>query len=181
MYTFEYTLDEADYLEFNKFLYIESRETAQMKKIRKPVYFAIYFSFVAVLILSGITYEGLISVIMIALACVVATLMLFIIFWKRIALFFIMLSINYVKKDGKSLFGKENKIHFDEISIHEVTELAEIKVTYENVERIMEGRHAIYIFLNAIQAFIIPYRTFESKQQKTDFLFFIKEKVRNHN
>jgi len=82
-----------------------------------------------------------------------------------------------IKKEGKLPFGKIVKVHFDEKNLHETSEVAETKVNYHNVEKIAEGSHAIYIYISAMQAFILPHRTFESEQQKTEFLFFIKGKV----
>jgi len=77
-------------------------------------------------------------------------------------------------------YGKFNNkdviLRFDENIITEITDKNENKIKYSIIEKIALGKAAVYIYIGALQAFIIPFWVFESEQQKVDFLDFINQK-----
>ena len=172
MYTFEFQLDEKDYVEFNRTFQI-----SELKRVIKPWHMILFTAVALTSLFLGITGSGSIPIILVILACLMAALLLIIVFWKYTIIWYIKFNIKHMKKRGKLPFGKNVRTEFDEESFMEISELAESKVAYDNVERILEDSNAIYIFISSIQAFILPHRIFESEQQKADFLAFINGKV----
>lgn len=62
----------------------------------------------------------------------------------------------------------------------EITDEAKTEVKYSAVERIsiISGK-VIYIHINKLMAYIIPIYSFESKEQYSSFISFIKTKNNN--
>jgi len=178
MYTFEYTLDEKDYLEFNKFHHMNSAETKKITKPTNLLFAAIGFVGWILLMFFEIpetlAFLGILLGFLTAFCVVVFSLILL---WKPLIMLLVRISIKSMKKQGKLPFGKVNIIHFSEEDIHQIAEISETKVKYDIIEKIDVGDKAIYIYFTAAQAFLVPYSAFENEQQTIDFLSFIKEKV----
>jgi len=85
-------------------------------------------------------------------------------------------TIKLKKKDGKLPYGKNVLILFDEDFFYETTNEAEMKIKYSSIEKTAIGNSAIYIFIGAMQAFIIPLSVFETEKQKSAFLAFVNSK-----
>ena len=142
MFTFNYTLNDEDYLEFNKFYYQEYNRTA--KATPRMMFLCILVGVSVFLIMIGLQEHPLYSAAFrYSFFFCAAVFFILLILWNRIGVKFI---IGIMKKQGKLPFGKEIRIHFDENSIHEISELMETKVNYVNIERIMESKCAIYFF-----------------------------------
>ena len=183
MYIFNYTLDEKDCLEFIKFRYfnLNATDAAKIKKGGNPKYLIFYLVTLVIVLFAGIfstnAILSIISYILASLFAIVALLIIFLILWPRITAGYAKLLLKSLKKKGKLPFGKNIRFELSEEYVAEFSELAEVKVKYENIEKVVEASNAIYIYFNAIQVFALPYRAFESEQQKTEFLSFIKGKV----
>jgi hypothetical protein len=89
---------------------------------------------------------------------------------------FLKLNIWVTKKSGKLPFPKNVNISFYGDYFEQTTETAETKTKYSAIERVYDGKFAIYIYIGAIQAFIIPLAAFESKRKKEEFMAFIRGK-----
>jgi hypothetical protein len=101
---------------------------------------------------------------------------LWILMMSRLSNWMIKLTIKAFKKEGKLPFGGKVILQFDDEGIFEKNELAESKVKYGGIERIVETSDMIYIYIGAAQAFILPSHVFESETQKLGFLKFIADK-----
>ena len=82
-----------------------------------------------------------------------------------------------MKKDGKLPYGQIGRIEFEQDYIHDITDENETKIKYTNVEKIAINNNYIYIYFNAIQAFLIPFHVFENNEQKEMFFSFINNKI----
>jgi hypothetical protein len=92
---------------------------------------------------------------------------------------FLKLNIWIMKKSGKLPFSKNVSLSFYDGHFDQVTETAETKTKYSAIERVSEGKAAVYIYIGAIQAFIIPLAAFESESQKAEFMAFLRGKMTN--
>jgi len=81
-----------------------------------------------------------------------------------------------IKKDGKAPFGRNNTMRFEDEYIYEISELSETRYRYSAIEKIGEGNRAIYLYLTAVSALIVPYSVFESREHKDEFLTFVNER-----
>jgi len=48
-----------------------------------------------------------------------------------------------------------------------------MRIAYDNIEKIMIGNDTVYIFINSIQAAIVPFTVFKTEQEKNEFIHFI--------
>jgi hypothetical protein len=177
MYQFTNSVTEEDYLAFNEYHLLHSaqgKKALMTFRILTPV-----LSLLAIVIfwIANVSQELLIAEI-IALS-LVSIIMAF--FSKNMLLKTIKNNLKRLKKDGKLPFSKETVITFDEERLHEKSIDAESSINYSSIEKIGEGDQAIYIYFSALQAFILPYRSFESDEQRHEFLSFLNTKCQTNN
>ena len=171
MYTFNYTLDEKDYLQFANYHYKTAPSQKRTALIVRLLAVLLLLSGVVLALLSG----GFHSAVHV-LAMIFAGITL--LGWGLIMRIAIKIQIKAMKRDGKAPYGEASQVHFGEDDVHSVSESTETRAKYASLGRICEDGNAVYIYMNAIQAFVIPRRVFESEAQKAEFLAFISGKVR---
>lgn len=66
--------------------------------------------------------------------------------------------VSMTKEDGKLPFSGDTEIEFLESMIVQRSEHGESHVTYSDIERIYIDQEYLYIYINAVQASVIPYR-----------------------
>jgi len=171
MYQFEFKLDDSDYLEYNKYHRFNSpsgKKNLLIMRLLAPIFY------VAFLIL---TYENPIKLIINFFFFAIISVIFFFIA-KPIDILFLKLTLKAIKKDGKLPYGNDVLIQFDEDFFVETTNESETKTNYSKIEKIAVGKKAFYIYVNALQAYIIPFSVFKTEQHRDDFLAFINNKTR---
>ena len=182
MFTFNFYLDEKDYLDFNKDLSVIAGEPKILGPMKPWQSLALTIAITIVILfmflMPGTILFDIIMIAMIAVACCIVLLILIVLFFKQIRIFFLKRGIKRVKKEGnRPPFGYNVLIQFDDESIKYFSEITESSTKYLFLEKIIEGDHGVYVYNGTMGAFALPYRAFESEQQKTEFLAFIKGKV----
>lgn len=88
--------------------------------------------------------------------------------------------VGMMKQDGKLPFIGDTEIEFLESMIVQRNEHGESHVNYSDVERIYIEQEYLYIYSNAVQAAVIPYRCLgEDKKQVINFVMEnMKDKLR---
>jgi len=176
MYKFEFILTEADYVDFFKFHAEQSwinRKTSPFLRWFVPALFVGTF----LLVLPGIDnwLTAVVHGIIIAVFSIV-----WLVFEKRISRAInhgvMKLSIYASKKEGKLPFGKTTQITFCDEAIREINEISETKVKYSSVERVIKGPKAVYIYVSATQATVLPLSIFESEEQVEELMAFVTER-----
>jgi len=181
LYQFEFSLSEKDYLDFNVFHNVKSSENTSKKSI------IIFFSAILVVFsLLFITNHGLNTTTFISIGIamfIVIFVFFFIMFIFKVTrlnnlltILILKLQIRSIKKTGKLPFGKENVIRFYEDFILSIEDSTETKMQYARIEKVAEGKKAIYIYSSAIQAFILPFSAFSNGQERNEFWAFINQK-----
>jgi len=177
MYKFEFTVSEADYHEFNRFYVQQSwlnRKTSFLLRWLVPVVFVI--AFLIRLVRGGEVLQLVIHGVLLAIIAVIWLLL-----EKRFSNFItnivVNLAIATTKRDGKLPYGKNTLITFHEDYVHEITEISETKTNYSSFERVAIGTEAIYFFITAISALILPFRVFESEAQIAQLTEFVSAKI----
>ncbi|MCL2633916.1 MAG: YcxB family protein [Oscillospiraceae bacterium] len=170
MYQFKFSLNEKDYLEFNKH-YLSNDLANRVFSIVFRLVIAI--GFLVLVILKSFTDEGFILYYFISYGILGVSL---IVFYKPIEMLTVRIIIKITKKRGKLPMGSEVTIIFEEDYIYEITEITETKIKYETIIKLFEGK-AIYIYFSSMQAFIIPLSVFESEIQYKEFKDYIHHKI----
>lgn len=79
--------------------------------------------------------------------------------------------VSMMKQDGKLPFIGDTEIEFLESMIVQRNEHGESHVNYSDVERIYIEQEYLYIYINAVQASVIPYRCLgEDKKRVIEFV-----------
>lgn len=173
LYQFKYLLDDNDYLEFNKFHMYNSLSN---KKAIIALRLAVPILMTINLLLFQKSYQKLetlvISIIIIAVFSIIWALLV-----KPLLLLVLKANIKMLKKDGKLPYGKDVLMEFGEQNFIETTKETETKTNYSQIEKITLGNTAIYIYINSIQAYIIPFSVFTGDESKEAFLTFINQKA----
>lgn len=173
MYQFKFTLSENDYLEFNKHHLLNAPASKKMLLISRlivPILFAL------LALLSLLSNDDSIVVIVKLIIYTLASIVWFFNI-KHINMRLLKFNMKLLKKDGKLYYGKDVLFQFNEDFFIETSTDAETKLKYTSIERIEEGKNALYIYIGAIQAYMIPFSVFETTEQKNEFLDFINNKV----
>ncbi len=173
MYQFNYQLSDSEYLEFNKY-HLYNDPTNKKRAMRLRLVFPITFLLMLLVLLVNNEDSSII----------VGSIVFFTVlsvgwgFLVKPYLFFVTKGyIKALKKTGKLPYAKDIQMQFEENDIYEKTDVAETKMNYSKIQKAVCGSNAIYIYINTLQAMIIPFSAFENENQRIDFLAFIDTKI----
>lgn len=173
MFEFKITLDDADYLLFNQYHFLNSPIGKKSLLFFRFIIPFICFMFIVVLLILNSDFQ---------LILIEAILMTFVsIFWignsKESILKSMKKRIMKIKKEGRLPYSSESLLKFDNESIHETTPNTENRTKYSLIEKIAVTEKAIYIYYSSVQAYILPVNTFSEEMEKLKFLEFINSKA----
>ena len=174
MYQFNYSLTDKDYFDFNKYHMCNAPAMKKMITGLRILLIALLFFSLLSSLRNHSDATSLLALIIVYTAVSVAWFFAV----KPYLVFLTKINIKLIKKDGKLPYGKNVLINFEEDFFVEATNDTEIKGKYKSVEKIAVAGDAIYIYISAMQAFILPISVFESTAQKNEFLEFINGKKR---
>lgn len=170
MYSYHIALNEQDYYEFNltyNFSIAANRKTQMLSKYLFPVIWLILAfigTFTSEYPIVGYIIFGLIAIG-------------WIILYRPIQEMFLESQVKRLRKIGKMPFDKEATLTFSEDNFTETTELVECTIKYAAIERIIIGQKALYFFINASSAYILPVTVFADEAEKEALLAYVKEKT----
>jgi len=167
MYKFEYTLEEQDYVEFNRYIFYKS--PIQRKNMLWLRFGVAAISLMLLPLAARFIEAG--ATLWTAYAILVLLPLGWIIFFNY---FLTSLFRRLVRKQGVT-FGQNLAISFDGNQITEKTEYGENRINYESIKKIADQRQGLYIFVDDIRAVILPLRVFESDEQKAQFLEHLRK------
>jgi hypothetical protein len=169
MFKFKYSLNDNDYLEFNRF-HLNSSPAR-----RRAYWFSrALFPFMCVMFAFFIhrTMSGAAAWVPIGLLAVIG--ITWSIGYDRVVFEpLVKRQISRMKKEGKLPYGESETYSFGEDGLRKTTSRGEFSLKYGSFERIEQSVAAIYIYVGAIEAIIIPSRVFENEAAKQEFLEFI--------
>lgn len=175
MFEFKVTLDDSDFILFNKYHLLNS---AIGKKSLLPFRFIfpfISFMFVTIFII----LQADLNLIIIEAVSLTILSVLWIGFSKKMILKSMENGIKKMKKGGRLPYSREVVLKFDDECIHEIAPDTENKTKYTLIEKIAVTEKAIYVYFSAVQAYILPITAFSDEKEKHEFLEFIKLKYHN--
>lgn len=179
MHEFKFTLSENDYIELITYQNLNDPLRKQLAAFTR-FFPSTIFSLMFVLSLIRCLLENFMQP-----GSIVASAFFFIfaVGWFLAYKPFVTISVKWqiesMKRYGKLPFIKDNLIRFDEDVFVHTTPETESKAKYTIIERIGKGDSAVYIYVNQLNAYIIPLSVFESEQQLNDFWVFIHSKQNN--
>ena len=174
MFEFEYTMTKEDYLRYNEYHFLNSKSgKTQIKKYRWTVGIvaAVMFAF-AVYYTVELGFDVLVGALLM-LGAVSGVCM---IFGKKIIMRNLKKAVNKVAADGKAPYGYKSAISFKDEYIECISELKETKIRYGAIEKVCSSDDAVYIYIEALQALVLPERVFADEAQKRSLLEFVGAK-----
>lgn len=175
-FQFNVNLSEQDYLDYNMFWMIKSpygkKQFITLRIISSIIICVIFF----VILFWG----GILDNVFIGISILIIFLILHQLFFKRFFLGTLKGQVKSLKKSGKMAYSESSVIEFYEDYFMEITHDNKVEQKYSVIERIsLLDNKAIYIHINNVMAYIIPWTCFESAEQYDSFLEFIKTKCAN--
>ena len=174
LYQFHTVMTEKGYYEFNKYHLVDSPE---MKKnlLRWKLYVPCLF---VLLLLSYYLrgeewyYIGVVSIFY----ALISLAWFFLV--KPMILLYLKCYLKRMKKKGKLLYSKNATLDFYEDYFVEVTEETKTEVKYQAVLKVrINEPYGVYIYHNAVLAYIIPFDAFKNEEERQEFLAFIHRKT----
>lgn len=170
MYTFRFQVDEKDHFESilcHAYTVPKYRKRLMMERFLYPVLFmGIAFLFGLLSEYRFILYIdfGILSVAWIFL-------------FRKLVQYKIRKNMKVMAQTGKMPYGEEITRTFDEEKMSSMTADTESSRGYSSIEKIVLGENAMYLYIYAASAVILPYRAFAGNEEKEAFLRFIQEKT----
>lgn len=169
MYIFTYNLTDHDYLEYNKHHNAASPSTQKFFFVLKIALSVLLGFSILLNLLTGVNIGiHVFVIIFIGLAITFGH--------SHLTTLILKMQIAGFSKQGKLPYGKNVHLQFDYDTYTETNENTQTKIKYHCLEKISHGSTAIYLYVGAIQATILPYSAFESQAQKQELLYFLNSK-----
>lgn len=174
MFEFKVNLNDDDYIAFNKYVLLNnpaSRKNINKTKRSGPIMF--YSIGIAVFILSHDFTFFLIEMALITVISIVWVMNSDKIYAKSVEN-----NIKNFMKEGEAPYNdKESVITFNNETFDEISKNIDSKTKYSIVKKVAVTEEAVYIFINATRAYILPTRIFSDNEEKEKFIEFINSKV----
>lgn len=164
------TLDESDYIKFNEYHCMNSKQGKKNIRSLRILLPAILALIISILI----AVHADLTVIIIAAVTSVIISVLWIIFVPKILKNSVKNSVKQLKMDGKLPYTEEAELEFTDTEIIEAAKYSTMRVKYQDIENIGYTDEYIFIYSDSIHAFIVPRRCIGS-----DFESFLKSKIKN--
>lgn len=177
MFKIDYNINEDDYLNFNEFHALNSAVGKNALNFYKMIFPVI--SALAVLIFIIAKAKPLLITIEVLFLGAVS--IVWVMFSKKGFLRTLRKGIERSKIDGKLPFSESGTLVFDDEYITDTNSQGENKVRYEGVEKVFVADTAIYICYSAAEAFIVPFKAFESEDEREALIAFLNDKTKTNN
>lgn len=173
MFRFNITLSEEDYLQFSKYHYFNSTNGQKSFLAYRALAPMLSIMFVLVFLMAGA------DPLLIGIEAVVLGIfsVIFLRNSRKTVIRYIHKSVERAKKDGVLPYTPESVLTFDEEFVHEISPKSEQKMEYQLLQKIAVDEGAVYIYINAMQAYILPASCFVDEGEKETFLKFVRGKV----
>ena len=175
-FQFNVNINEEDYLDYNKFWMLRSHYgKKQMSTFR--IIIAVIIGLIIFISLYGgnFTFDSFIGIIPMAILLVLYELLL-----SPLFVLFLKCHLKSLKKKGKMGYSPSSVVEFYEDVFIETTPQNKTEQKYLSIERVsVVDNKVVYIHVNNIMSYILPFSCFESNEQYNEFLEFIKTKCSN--
>lgn len=168
----EYVLTKEDYLEFNIF------HMTYSKSLRKSLFVQRYLVSFIFLIVPFVVARFTSIPLWYWLTVFGLVYVLWVVFYWKYFRWTLGRRISRMIDEGKNvdMLGKQS-LRLDEDGIVNTSRLSESKTNYEAVEKVIETKEYVYIYISSIMAYIIPVKSFGSIDQKEELINKLNDKV----
>ena len=175
-YSYDVSVSEDDYIEFNTYHFYMQKSNVILNWVLRLLPSIIFIGAILFQYLKG---ERQLAFLIIEAVLFFVFALIWFLCSKNVFVRSFEKQIRKLKSLGKLPFSEMATIDFSDDSITETTRTCTNTVTYNDVERLCvnsNGR-AIYIFFNAVAAFLIPFGTFSTDAERLEFISFVENKI----
>ena len=177
-FKFNVNITQEDYIELNRIVMSETPAGKKSSKISNLVFIAVCVILVLfTLVTSKFSGEGFIvtGVLIIAFLLVHLTLNKTI---TNLAVKGTVKSLTKIK--GKLPYSEHSVLEFYDDVFVEITDDNKTETKYSAIENIFVNENLVVLFINSMQAYIVPTRSFESNEQKNSLVAFLNGKTKKY-
>ena len=170
MFEFHFEVSREDFFEYNKHhaYHTPKRKRSMLRqRIMYPLLYIGLGGYYAV----NASRLTLFSVIMVTIA------LLWFLFFDRLIDWKIKRRLKRIEKEGKLYSPGFRTYHFEENSFQITAKNATSESDYADFEQVETGEKAVYIYVGAKIAHVLPNRVFANDEEKQRFVAFIREKI----
>lgn len=173
IFKFNVNIKPEDYLEFNR---IVMSEMPAGKKLIKTERIIISVFTVLGVILILLNEAGSPSALVAVVALLLSAILVQLLITPGMKLFVKFNVKSLTKMQGKRPYTERSVIEFYDDVFVETSEDNKTEMKYSAIENVFVNDKLVAIFINKMQAYIIPVVSFESKEQMISLVRFISEK-----
>ena len=176
IFKFNVELSDKDYLDYNIFWTLKS-PYGKKQMMQYRIILTVFFVVISFVFLCGgrFSIDSFIGIVPYWIVFVLIQLGLNA-FFKWV----LKGQVKSLKKSGKMGYTPSSTVEFYDDHFIEISAENKIEQKYTAVERIsVVGDKVVYIHVNNVMSYILPFDCFESEAQRNDFLEFIKSKCEN--
>ncbi len=175
-FQFNVNTNDQDYLDYNKFLMLRSHYGKKQMTTFRVVFAVIIGVYILISLYgSNFTFDSFIGIIPMAILLIIFELL-----FSPLFVLFLRSHLKSLKKKGKMGYSPSSVIEFYEDIFVETTPDNKTEQKYLAIERVsIVDNKVVYIHVNNIMSYILPFSCFESKEQYNEFFEFIKTKCSN--
>lgn len=177
-FKFNVNITQEDYIELNRIVMTETPAGKKSSKISNLVFIAVCVILVLfTLVTSKFSGEGFIvtGVLIIAFLLVHLTLNKAI---NNLAIKATAKSLTKIK--GKLPYSEHSVLEFYDDIFVEITGDNKSEMKYSAIENVFVNENLVVLFINSMQAYIVPTRSFESNEQKNSLVAFLNGKTKKY-
>ena len=167
---------DQDYLDYNKFWMLRSHYGKKQMTTSRIIIAVIIGVYILISLYGGnFTFDSFIGIIPMAILLIIFELLL-----SPLFVLFLKSHLKSLKKKGKMGYSPSAVIEFYEDVFIETTPDNRTEQKYSAIERVsVVDNKVVYIHVNNIMSYILPFSCFESNEQYNEFFEFIKTKCSN--
>ncbi len=174
LYQLECIINDKDYYEFNKYHMKNAADVKKGRLLGKLIVPVMFLFFIIYYIARGYDWIYLRYA---AIVFGVVSVIWFFAIWP-LGLLFLKLHIRLMKKYSKIPYSSFTAMEFCDDNFVEKTNDTKTELKYDAIYKVcINDKKAIYIYLDAARACVIPFNAFESDEQAEEFIQFIKRKI----
>jgi len=187
-YKFQYTLDDADFFECNKYSFDNIKGKKELMRNYQYIVPIVGFLILVFVLISSRGDFYIRGVLTIAIALIIISAVWFFAVRLYFNSFFksdsrVKKLIDTAKEKGQSLGDKNYLVQLDNEYFYSHSDSGEFKFKISVFQRIAEGNNAIYLYSSLgrggqpVHGYIIPNSVFDSEEHKRGFVDFVKAKT----
>ncbi len=169
-------VNEQDYLDYNKFWMLRSHYGKKQMTTFRIIFAVIIGVYILISLYGGnFTFDSFVGIIPMSILLILFELLL-----SPLFVLFLKSHLMNLKKKGKMGYSPSSVIEFYEDVFIETTPDNKTEQKYSAIERVsVVDNKVVYIHVNNIMSYILPFSCFASSKQYNEFFEFIKTKCSN--